>query len=80
MLCKAGSPFAQVCKGACFDCALGNHDLSKVVLEVVAKLMSAMKSSRIFSPIRSTHTNERVSEEQRDVFLDKLRALGKDAT
>jgi transposase len=55
---------------------LGDHESSPAVLEVVAKLLSRNKELELLlAKLRAMkHTNERVSKEQLDLFLGKLRA------
>lgn len=60
---------------------LGDHESSPAVLEVVAKLVSRNKELELLlAKLRATkHTNERVSKEQLDLFLGKLRADSENA-
>jgi transposase len=58
---------------------LGNHESSEAVLGIVAKLVSRNEElETLLARARvGKHTNERVSKEQLDLFLDKLRELAK---
>jgi transposase len=60
---------------------LGDHASTPAVLAVVAKLVSRNQElEMLLAKLRaSKHTNERVSKEQLDLFLDKLRAASESA-
>jgi transposase len=60
---------------------LGDHGSSKVVLEVVAKLVSRNQElETLLAKLRaSKHTNERISKDQLDLFLNKLREVSENA-